>query len=596
MTGPSVDDLFGAAQGERLQSLSRVPPTLSQKDGVGLLSFEAVTLSTFEAGKKMPGRYRWEGKTLRFELNEHTLRHTKKHWPNVIVLRDRTPIPQPPAPPPVAGGLFYTMRLKPFAHQQEALSRGAPQAAFAYLMDMGTGKTKVAIDDAAYHFSRGEIDRVLLVAPNGVHEQWTDKALPEHWPLALPIRAEVVDFGDRRQVKRKLVKVRPEWMSKPAPSKDCLWLCVNIENIKVIQRTNGRRKWYELDEWGEEIAQFLLGGPAMIIWDESHKGKNPGAKRSIAMNMLSRVQTVRYKRILTGTPMAKGIEDYYSQFKFLDPGIIGVWSMSGFKQQFCVMGGYENSQIVGYRDTDEFHTRIAPYSYRVNKSDVLDLPPKLYGERTCDLHPEQRRIYNELRHELMTELSDGTQITVEHVIQRMLRLQQVTLGYLPREDGSMEDIPHNRMTPLNDLIEQAPDRVVIWARFREDITRLTDALGDEAVRYDGLNNSTREREEVKRLWTSSSHKRFFVGNAAAGGTGLDWINGATTVIYYSNSFSSLDRWQSEDRTHRIGTVGTVNYYDIICRATIDRAILANLRRKRDVSDMSLTELRELLAS
>lgn len=594
MTGPSVDDLFGAAQGESLHSLSRVPPTLSEKDGVGLLSFEAVTLSTFNAGKAMPGRYRWEGKTLRFELNEHTLRHAKRTWPNLVVLRDRTPRPRPPALPPVEGGLFYQPRLKPFNHQAEALALGAPLAAFGYLMDMGTGKTKVAIDDAAYHFSRGEIDRVLVAAPNGVHDQWIEKALPEHWPVSLAILAQAVNSNESYQLKGKIHRKRPAWMSDPQPSKDCLWLAVNIENLNIIERKVGTRTFIDLTPWGEELAAFLEGGPAMIVWDESHKGKNPAAQCSKAMCKLGRIKSVKYKRILTGTPLARGIEDYYAQFKFLDPGIIGVWSMSGFKQQFCVMGGFNGREIIGYRDTEELHERIAPYSYRVDKGDVLDLPPKLYGERTCELHPEQRRVYNELKNELMTELSDGTRITAAQVIERMLRLQQVTQGYLPREDGSMEDIPHNRFTPLRDLIEQAPDRVVIWARFREDVSRVYELLGDEAVRYDGENSSKAEREKVKADWLRSSHKRFFVGNPAAGGTGLDWINGPSTVIYYSNSFSSLDRWQSEDRTHRMGTVGTVNYYDIICKGTIDRAILANLRRKRDISNMSLTELREAL--
>lgn len=593
-----MDDLLGASQQENLNSLSRVPPTLSIKEGVGILSFEAVTLSTYEAGKKMPGRYRWEGKQLRFEVNEHTLRHAKKHWPNLIALKDITPKrPRPVPAEEVKGALYFTPRHPPFKHQADALTFGKDREAFAYLMDMGTGKTKTAIDDAAYHFARGEIDRVLVVAPNGVHDQWIDDALEEHWPLSLPIKKASVNAGDHRIKQRQKVKVRPDWMANPKPSQDCLWLAVNIENINVIEERSGRRKLIHLDEWGEELAAFLNGGKAMVILDESHKIKNPSARRAKAMHRIGAQDGVKFRRILTGTPMAKGLEDYYSQFRFLDPGIIGVWSMSGFKQQFCITGGFQGKQIVGYRDTDEFHSRIAPFSFRVNKSDVLDLPPKLYGERTCELHPEQRRIYRELRDELMTELSDGTIISTEQVILKMLRLQQVTMGYLPREDETMEDIPHNRMAALNDLLEQAPGRVVIWARFREDITRLVNHLGDRAVRYDGEKASKAERAAIKKAWTEKGSKKlYFVGNAAAGGTGLDWINGATTVIYYSNSFSSLDRWQSEDRTHRIGTNGTVNYYDLICKGTLDRAIIRNLKRKRDISDMSLTELRELLGS
>lgn len=579
-----MDALLGASQGGQLTTLSKIPPTLSIKDGVGVMSFEAITLSTFEAGKKAPGKFRWEGKNLRFEVTESSLAYIKRTWSNVIILRDAVKKAPPPPPAPLANELFWRPRLTPFDHQATAFALGAPKEAFAYLMDMGTGKTKVGIDDAAYHYARGEIDRVLVIAPNGVHEQWAEDALDTHWPLSLPIRVDAIITG----------KKKPAWWGKwDADPGECKWLCVNIENLDIIESKVGGRKVIDLSAYGEELEAFLQGGPSMIILDESHKIKKPSGNRALAVNKLGR--SARFRRILTGTPIAKGLEDYYSQFRFLDPSIIGCWTFSGFKQQFCQMGGHMGKQIVGYRDTEEFHKRIANYSFRVEKSDVLDLPPKLYSERLVEMTAPQRRIYNELKLELMTQLSDGSIITAGEVVQRLLRLQQVTQGFLPLEDGSFEDIPTNRMSGLMELLDQAPDRVIIWCRFREDINRIIRELGDEAVRYDGEDKD--KRPEVKRSWIApGSKKRYFVGNAQAGGTGLDWINGSSTVIYYSNSYSSLDRWQSEDRTHRIGTRGTVNYYDMICKGTLDRSILANLKRKRDVSDMSLEELKQLLSA
>lgn len=586
-----MDALLGESQGEQLRLLSVVPPTLSLKDGVGLLSFEAISLSTYEAGKRMPTRYRWEGKTLRFEVSEHSLTYVKRTWPNVIVLKAAVSMrTAPPPPAPIRGQMSWRPRHPRFEWQQRSFDYGAPKATFAYLADMGTGKSKAGVDDAAFHFARGEIDRVLVIAPNGVHEQWIDDVLEQHWPLSLPIRAEAVLTGDRYQRGGKMYNRRPEFMEHPTASpNECLWIAVNIENLEVKEEKRGGRKYIELIGLAEELVPFLEAGPAMIILDESHKIKNPNAKRTKACWKLGRL--AKFRRIMTGTPIAKGLEDYYAQFRFLDPGIIGVWSMAGFKQQFCIMGGYQNNQIIGYRETADFHERIAPYSFRVKKEEVLDLPPKLYSERLVELTPQQRKMYRELRDELMTQLSDGSTITAGQVVEKMLRLQQITQGFLPLENGGFERIPNNRITGLLDLLEQAPDRVIIWARFREDITRIIDELGDEAVRYDGENQH--ERGAVREKWTRHG-ARFFVGNAQAGGTGLDWINGASTVIYYSNSFSSLDRWQSEDRTHRYGTRGVVNYYDMICKGTLDRAILRNLRRKRDVSDMSLQELKDLL--
>lgn len=597
------DSLLGAlksaGEAEQVKLLSRVPPTLSMKDGVGILSFEAISLSTFEAGKKMPCRYRWEGTHLRFELSDHSLAYIKRTWPNVIILKPAVTAKSKPAPEPapIQGQMSWRPRLPRLEWQQRAFDHGATKPAFAYLADMGTGKSKAAVDDAAFHFARGELDRVLVISPNGVDEQWVDKVLPEHWPLALGIKCANVDAGDSYQKRGVMHKKRPDWLANPAPSPDeCLWLSVNIDNLNVIEEKQGGRKRIYLDDWGEELEAFLKGGPAMIILDESHKVKNPAARRSKAVKKLGR--SAAFRRILTGTPLAKGVEDYFSQFQFLDPSIIGVWTFAGFKQQFCVMGGFNGKVITGYRDTEELHSRIADYSIIVRKDDVLDLEPKVFQERLCELTPVQRRHINEIKTQLMTELEDGSVITTERVVQRMLRIQQVTQGFLPREDGSFETIATNRLTPVDDLLEQAEGQVVIWARFQEDITRLMNHLGpDQCLRYDGLREKGKEAIAAqKRLWRApNSPYRYFVGNPAAGGTGLDWINGPSTVIYYSNSFNSLDRWQSEDRTHRMGTRGTVNYYDIICKGSLDRALLRNLKRKRDVSDMSLTELRELLA-
>lgn len=578
-----MDALYGQSQKESLQLLSKVPPTLSVKDGVGLLSFEAITLSTFEAGKKIPAKFRWEGRTLRFVVNDSSMAYVRRTWTNVIILKTIEAREERPSQPIEITGLHWKFRLPPFAHQAKALELGAPQAEFAYLMDMGTGKTKVAIDDAAYHFARGEIDRVVVIAPNGVHEQWIDQALPVHWPLELPCRRDAIVTGRKK----------PEWWGKwSADPEDCKWLAVNIENINVVKVMNGRRHTWVLDGLAEEVEAFIKAGRCMVIIDEAHKIKNPSAKRSIACTKLGRSSA--FRRILTGTPIATGIEDYFSQFRFLNIDIIGCWSMAGFKQQFCIMGGHQNEQIVGYRDTAEFHKRIASTSFRVEKKDVLDLPPKMFMERLVDMTPEQRRVFNELKNELMTELSDGTVMEAGQMVQRMLRLQQVTQGFLPLEDGGFDEYKDNRLPLLMDMLEQVNGRAVVWCRFKRDIERIMAELGDEAIRYDGSNKE--ERPRLKAEWMAKgSRKRFFVGNAQAGGTGLDWINGPQTVIYYSNSFSSLDRWQSEDRTHRIGTVGTVSYYDIICRGTLDRAIVNNLKRKKDVSDMSLEELKSIVA-
>lgn len=585
MSNPLMDALIAGASKQNLHNAAKIAPTLSVKDGVGVLSFEAVTLTTFNAAKEMPDRHRWDQRDLRFAPTEANLKFIRRQWPNVIVLRDAIPSnkflePHPAPPAPVQGQMSWKPRMPRFDHQQRAFDLAAGRDEFAYLMDMGTGKSKCGVDDAAFSFARGDIDRVLVIAPTGVHEQWIDDVLPQHWPLELPCRRDVLITGKRK----------PDWWGDwGADPDDCKWLAVNFEAVKGTRRG---RSW-DLSPLAEELVEFLAGGKAMIIVDESHKIKNPKGVRANVLTILGRHAVQR--RIMTGSPVARGLEDYYAQFRFLNQDIIGCRSFSGFKEQFCVTGGFDGRQIVGYRSTAEFHSRIAPYSFRADKNEVLDLPPKLYSVLRCDLTMEQRRVYDELKRELLTQLSDGTLIEAGQVVQRLLRLQQVTQGFLPRDDGGFDEFPENKTALLMDLIEQAPDRVVIWCRFTRDIERLADLLGNQAVCYYGGNK--KDRPQIKEQWLSrEGGKRFFIGNPQAGGTGLDWLmkNGpVSTVAYFSNSFSSIDRWQSEDRTYRIGLKGTVNYYDLLCRGTIDPMLMTNLRGKRSLADMSFAELKEL---
>jgi SNF2 family DNA or RNA helicase len=565
MTDPNAA-LFAAAQAEQRHQKIKDPPTLSVKDGVGSLSFPALSLTNHEKGKQIPARSRWEGKTLKFVVNDAAMAFIRHHWPNY---REDRPISRPLARQgPLKRLKPWQPRFEPFKHQKNALAAAYGKKAFAYFMDMGTGKSKCLIDEMAELYACGQIDRAVIVAPTGVHRQWIEEQLPTHWPTELKLHALAVGNGSKLKVPVEV------------PAGNMTIVAVNIEALTMMPMVNA-------------LQRFMSAGRALMAVDESQDIKTPGAERTQRCWALG--ESAQWRRIMTGTPLAKGPEDYFAQFKFLDIGIIGVGSFTGFKRQYCQMGGFNNNQIVGYWNTDRLHELIAPHSFRVEKADCIDLPPKLYSRRTVELGSEQRAVYMDLRTQLLTELSDGTIIEAEQAVQRILRLQQVVQGFLPREDGSFEEYDiSNRIQAVDDLIAGAKGKVVIWCRFRHDINLIMERYGEQAVRYDGA-TSPRDREISKaRFMDADSPVQIFVSNAQAGGAGLNLAGLADTVIYFSNSFSSLDRWQSEDRTHRIGTRGTVNYYDIVCRGTVDTAILANLRRKKDITDMSLTELRSLI--
>ncbi len=535
-----------------------------------------LTAEVFRICEGLPARKRWDAGKLVFENVAANVRYLQQQLPtaqwddrtSTLSLLDQLAessgqVQMLKSTPIEAVEIKdYPFKTQPFDHQKAGFAMSRGKRAFAYLMDMGTGKTKLAIDVAADLFLAGRINRVVIVAPNGVHTQWLNEQLPAH----LPDRVYGVSWMGT-------------WKEEP-PAKWVVplhWYAINYE---AISSANGAAAWLK----------SAATKQTLIILDESHRIKTPGA--AITKKLYRLAHLFGYRRILTGTPVARGLEDMFAQFRFIDPSILGHTTFSSFKGAYCVMGGHEGQEIVSYRNVEHFQSLIAGHSFRVRKDDVLDLPPKVYVRRPVPLSAEQRRHYDRLKSELMTQLSDGSLVEVPHVIQRILRLQQVVCGHLPREDGTLEELDCPRLKVADEVITEAAGPVVVWARFRNDIDRLMSRHKARAVRYDG-SLSAGEKERAKDAFMKGDAD-LFIANQAAGGTGLNLAGRANTVLYYSNSFSSLDRWQSEDRTHRIGTKGSVTYVDLVARGTTDTAILANLRRKREVSDMTLNEIRDLL--
>lgn len=550
-----------------------------------------VTVQLMEQVRAMPGRKRWDNDVrpprVLFEPTEANIAFLREafptaQWTDNTNLLDQIDALYAQSQALRAGAAAaakvpmpedYRFKTKPYDHQLRAfmISRDAP--AFALLMEAGTGKTKVIIDTGAWLWSQGKIDGIMIVAPNGVHRQWVEEQVPIHMP----------DWVECSAHAHKVGKLDASLMERGAGLRI---LTINFEALNTAT--------------GRELAErFLRSGRMMMVIDESHRIKNPSAKTTREIIRLGRLTD--YRRICTGTPIAKGLEDKFSQFYFLNPHIIGYSSFVTFRNNYCVMGGYENRQIISYRNIEVFQARVAPYSYRVLKRDCLDLPPKIGGidnpdgplKRYVEMTSEQRGHYQRLRDELITFMSDGSAVEAPLAVQRMLRLQQVLCGHLPLEDGTLEIIPSNRPAVCKEIVEEAAGKVVIWTRFRHDVQALKATFGDRAVTYQG--GQAKENAESLRLFMDpDSAIDILIANQQAGGTGLNLAGLVSDVIYYANSFSSLDRWQSEDRTYRIGTVFPCRYTDLVTRASIDVGIIANLRRKRSISDLTLGELEAMV--
>lgn len=524
-------------------------------------------LKAARAVQRFEGRRAWLLKGgLSFEATPHNLRALADVYGEVEV-RDSRETGQPLVAEPAPRAIEYQSATSPYLHQDRALAALlAKPHAHLLSMEQGTGKTKVAIDFAGTLYGKGEIDAVLVIAPKGVHRQWAEVQIPLHLGTVIPRQIAIYERGKKFSV---------EWQ----PTK-LHWLCVNIDAVRTDK--------------GRAICDAFLdfhSGRALVIVDESHLIKTYSTGRTQACCELGQKATNRLA--MTGTPIAKDLRDEWSQFMFLDPNIIGIKYETTFIREFCITDN--DGRVIDHKDLDRFKALVDPYSFRVLKSEELDLPEKVYNRWTFDLSPEQRRHYDELKHQFFTWLDSGDRVTVEHALSHMLRLQQVTCGYLPAEDGSLVRLPNARIEALKELIDTLDGKVIVWARFQEDLDQIKELLGDEAVEYHGRTPEA-IREEGKRLFCDpKSDIRYFISNPATGGTGVDGLqNACHNAVYYSNSFNAVHRWQSEDRIHRIGTSLPPCYTDLVGKRTIDIKILANLREKKNLSDLALGDIAGML--
>lgn len=491
------------------------------------------------------------------------------------------PSPMPrnadPAAPLDMGGYAPKLPLRP--HQLDALRLCADARSFAIFHDPGLGKTATALAKAGRHHARGEIDALLIVTLNTVHRQWVDEQIPTH--LAVPSYAFAYDkkplpdaFYHRGDSLRVLSISFDALISKGGAAEVASYV---RSRTGAITKVNPGR--------------FLkvYAGRFMMVVDESHAIKTADSMRGSACRALGRFAS--HRLAMTGTPLAKALEDEWSQFRFLDESIVGVRYLSTFRAQYCVMGGYENRSVVGHKNVDQYLARVAPFCHRLRKEDAVDLPPKLYQRVPFDLSPEQRRHYDALKRNLLTQLDDGAIATAQNAAVLLTRLQQITSGVLVGEDGTGTRLENARLKALETLLEshEGTAKVLIWARFTHEIEDILGLLDPKktgvAVSLYGATSPEDRKTAVDRFLNDPKCK-YFVSNPAAGGTGLNLMGGCTTCIYYSNSYNAVHRWQSEDRIHRIGTTGTCMYYDLVARKAGDEKVLASLQSKRNLANMA----------
>tara|TARA_R110002012_G_scaffold13512_2_gene57700 strand:+ start:29 stop:1498 length:1470 start_codon:yes stop_codon:yes gene_type:complete len=472
----------------------------------------------------------------------------------------------------------YKYKLPPFNHQAEALDDGWDRIEFGLFMEMGTGKSKVLIDNMGMLYQSGLINFALVIAPKGVYRNWVAKEIPEHMSDDIPHRVIRWVSGPNKKQAEEMRSVKDKFNG----------LTIFVMNVESFSSLKGKNA-------GEWMAR-ALGANGMIAIDESTTIKNHKAKRTKALMKIA--AGFKYRRLLTGSPVTKSPMDIYSQCEFLRPGLLGYDSYYAFQGRYAVvqrktMGQAAFQQIVGFKNLDELTNKIDMFSFRVLKKDCLDLPDKIYTARYVGMTPDQMKMYEDVRRHAMVLLDDGELVTAPAVITQMLRLQQIMSGHLKTDDGEMLYFPSKRMDALTEIMNEHDGKAIIWSRFRYDIQQITQMLNDKfgegsAAAYFGDTTDDDRNNIVKNFQNPDHPLKFFVGNPATAGYGLT-LTEANLVVYYANDFNLETRIQSEDRAHRIGQKNNVTYIDLICEGSIDERIVKALRNKIDIGAKVLGE-------
>jgi SNF2 family DNA or RNA helicase len=472
----------------------------------------------------------------------------------------------------------YTFKTEPFDHQRKALTDSWAAEYYALFMEMGTGKSKVAIDTIGILHMMDKINAALIVAPKGVYDNWVKGEIPSHLPDS--IERQVMRWTPSA-TKKYLHEIRDFMFGKERH------LRIFVMNVEALSTPRGTKA----------ALTFLQKYPDnIVIIDESTTIKNRKATRT--KNIMTMSHFAKYKRILTGSPITKSPMDLFSQCAFLSNDALGFTSYFAFQNRYALvqkrkMGNRAFQEIVGYRRLDELNQNLDRFSNRILKDECLDLPDKMYVRRDVELTEEQKRVYKQMKKLALAKLDNGELATTASVLTQIMRLQQICCGFLQPDEGEIQPIDNNRLKELLEITEELQGKAIIWASYTHGIQQIASALrdrfGPEAVAtYYGETPQDERQEIVDRFQDPDSELRFFVGQPLTGGYGIT-LTAANTVIYYNNSYDLAIRLQSEDRAHRIGQTSKVTYIDLVSPGTIDEKVLKALRSKIDLAGQVLGE-------
>ena len=466
---------------------------------------------------------------------------------------DLDPLPEPAQP----AGLW--------PHQVRALQFLADKPAAMLAMEMGTGKTRVALE----FLTARQCRRALILCPLSV--------VPHVWPAEARLR-----LGPQAQTRpltargnaAKLKQLQQANRDYPDPTPEAPQLIVlNYEAA-----------------WRGDLGQALLQAPwDLLILDESHRVKNPYGQAARFAARLGR--RIPHKLALTGTPMPHSPLDLWAQYRVLNPELFPD-TYREFENRYAVTidppPPRRGKQVIGYKNQEEFQDRFRALAYQASAQDVLDLPPARHTSRLVTLNPAARRAYQQMREELTAQLQGGAAASAANAAVMVTKLQQIAAGFLIAENGQVVDLDDAKEKALAEFLEDlpAPEPVVVFARFTRDLQRI--AAAAQAAGRPGYELSGPKKQLA--AWQKDPHGPVLAAQLQAGGLGID-LTKARHCVYYTLDYNLGNFRQSLARLRRPGQYQSVNYLYLLAADSIDEHILRALRNKENLVERVLRERR-----
>lgn len=515
-----------------------------------------------------------------------------------------------------------------YAHQKRVLRRIIEtRGVCALLCDPGTGKTASVVDYAsALTLKMGRPVRVLVLAPLVALDSWVGQTA-KYAAHGVGVWAEALGGSVAQRAEVLAARGPHRSDARTGARRSIAWAGMNSDGYRYRDNTVGRVDlWRDITTNGDPaIVLQVLGldslsqrrevsktktvadvlhkaverfAPDVLVIDESHRIKSPSANVSRTAARLSRLAPRRL--ILTGTVMPHSPMDVWAQWRFLEPmafnepdpkrpGQTKPMPFGRFEERYGVFGGWQGRQVVGYQNLGEMQQVMAQNSIVVRKEDALDLPETVDITVPVHLGPRERAAYDSMKDQLAAVLAGGATATVPNRLAQMMRLRQITSGYLPDDAGVVQQVGDSKVAAVRGVVCDTlagESRVVVFAHFRQEITDIVAAIGKAEGKETVIVQITgdtppKEREAIrKRFGSDEAVRLILVAQMRTLSLAVNELVTASHAVYASLSERRDDWVQSRDRLHRIGQKRSVTFWNVLVPNSVDEAIYnAHLTRE-----------------